>query len=91
MVSDSELWLQDTRYSVKRRDVPKQLFRLKRMAADLQVSPRTLHSFVADGNALFSGTQDFALLDPEKVFAWLIEHERHGKRPAKNKPKDVVR
>jgi phage terminase Nu1 subunit (DNA packaging protein) len=62
----------------------------KEIASELRVSERTLYSMVQDGMPCFQARKTL-LFDRERVFKWLIEHERHGgKRISKNKVKAVT-
>lgn len=62
----------------------------KEMAGELRVSLRTLYTLVGDGLPCFQARKTL-LFNRDRVLEWLIEHERHGKRPLKNKLEKVAK
>ena len=61
----------------------------KEMASELRVSQRTLYTLVDDGLPCFQARKTL-LFDRDRVFQWLTKHERHGKRPSKNKLEEAT-
>jgi hypothetical protein len=62
----------------------------KEMAAELRVSPRTLYTFVADGCPCFQARKTL-LFDRTRVFEWLLEHERRGRKRQIKKVAEVAK